>query len=293
MYRNWYRLQWRKGVMHKKALKFAIAQRKPELAISAVTNYNAAPTLVLEEAIKANQNDIVQLLVDNNADANAGLTYAINNNKNNFIPMMLNKGAKVTPDQIAKVASNGDNVLVKTLIDAGGDKNAALAGAMAAKKYPTAELLVQAGATPDNIVKAAVDNKQKSLLIAALDAGADANPGLAPAINAGMNDYAELLFKAGAKTTDVNLVNAVLNKRDLVLLKLMLDNQTSPDLGMPVAVATNNTDAVKMLLEKNASANTPSLIATAAKNKNIAMIDLLVKTGADPKECNDGSNKIK
>ena len=33
-------------------------------------------------------------------------------------------------------------------------------------------MLIQAGATPDNIVKPAVENSQKSLLMAALDAGA-------------------------------------------------------------------------------------------------------------------------
>jgi len=271
-----------KGADANKALKFAVANRKPDIAGAAISTYGANANNALDDAIRSNQTDVISLLLDNNADPNIGLTAALNNNKINLIPLMIGKGAKVSSEQMSKVAATGDNALIKNLIEAGGDKNAALAGAMAAKKYQSAELIIQAGATPDNIIKPAVENKQKNLMIAALDAGADANPGLAPAINAGLADYAELLFKGGAKTNDVNLVNTVISKRDINLLKLILANQTSPDLGMPVAVSSNNTEAVQLLLANSADAKAAPLIAAAAKNKNVAMIDLLVKAGADP-----------
>ncbi|MEO6454917.1 MAG: ankyrin repeat domain-containing protein [Ginsengibacter sp.] len=300
-----------KGGNSQKALKFAIANRKPDIAASAITAFSADVNLVLEDAIKSNQADVITLLLENNADPNAGLTYSINNNKTNLIPLMIEKGAKISPQQISKVAASGDNALLPKLIEAGGDKDAALAGALSAGKYATAEMLIQAGAAPGNVVKIAVDNKQKGLLVAALDAGADANPGLASAINAGLMDYAELLFKAGAKTNDLNLVNAVITKKNLPVLKLMLENQTNPDLGMNTAIAagyaeavqlmldnkanpkgvgflatavkSNNLPITEMLVKAGADAKSPELISGAVKNKNLPMVDILVKAGADPK----------
>lgn len=271
-----------KGGDAQKVLKYAIANRKPDMAAAAITNHGANANAVLDDAVKANQADLVSLMLDNQADPNLALTSALNNKKINLVPMIISKGAKVSNEQMIKVGATGDNALVKNLIDAGGDKNAALSGAMSAGKYQTAELIIQAGATPDNVVLTAVNNKQKNLLVAALDAGADANPGLAPAISNGLPDYAELLFKAGAKTNDVKLVAAVISKRDLNLLKLMLANQTDANLGMQAAVAANYPEAVQLLLSNNADAKASALIATAAKNKNQAMIDMLVKAGANP-----------
>lgn len=272
-----------KGGDAQKALSYAIANRKPDIAAAAITSYNAKPDMVMEDAIRQNQTDVVTLLLDNNADASLGLTYAINNNKNNFIPMMLAKGAKVTDEQITKVAAGGDNTLVKTLVEAGGNKNAALAAAMGAKKFQTATMLVQAGATPDNIVNPAVENNQKELLVAALEAGANANEGLNTALNQGKKDFAELLFKAGAKTDDAAVIKNVITKGDLSVLKLMIDNQTNANIGMTAAVELNNTAAVQMLMDNNADAKPAGLIATAVKNKNQQMVELLLKGGADAK----------
>jgi len=270
-----------KGGDAQKALSFAIANRKPDLAATAITGFGAKPDLVMEDAIKQNQTDIVNLLLDNGANADMGLTYAVNNNKTNFIPLMIGKGAKVNDAQISKVAATGDNALVKTLIDAGGNKDVALTGAMTAKKYQTATLIIQAGATPTNIVKTAVENNQKELLVAALDAGADANPGLPAALSTGKKDLAELLFKAGAKTNDPVLVKAAIAKADLSILKLMIDNQTDPNIGLSAAVELNNTAAAQMLLENNADAKPAALIATAVKNKNLQLTEMLLKSGAD------------
>jgi ankyrin repeat protein len=273
-----------KGGDSQKVLKYAIANRKTDLAASAVANYGANPSLVLDEAIKLNQTDVVTLLLDNNADPNIGLTSAINNNKPAFIGMMIDRGAKVSNEQMAKLGAMGDNNLLPKLIEAGGDKNAALGGALSAKKYSTAELLVQAGATSDSLVNVAVTNKQKNLLIAALDGGANPTPGLAPAINNGLTDYAELLFKAGAKTNDANLVKAALSKGNLDMLKLMVDNGTDANLGMLPAVTANNLPAVQMLIEKGGNAAAQGLIGQAVKTKNTQMIELLVKNGANPND---------
>ena len=272
-----------KGGDAQKVLKYGMAQRKPDLIASAVSNFKADPNLVLEDAIKNNQNDVVNLLMDNNADANAGLTYAINNNKTNYVQLMLDRGAKVTNNQIAKVAVSGDKVLLPKLIQAGGNKDAALTAAMGAKKFDIAEMLIQAGAKPDNVIQPAVENNQKNLVIAALDAGADANQGLPAALNAGKKDFAELLFKAGAKTSDINIVKNVITKGDLSILKLMLDNQTDANIGMTAAVTLNNTAAVQMLLDNNADAKPAALIATAVNNKNNQLVEMLLKAGADAK----------
>jgi len=273
-----------KGGDSQKVLKYAIANRKTDLAASAVANYGANPSQVLDEAIKLNQTDVVTLLLDNNADPNIGLTSAIANNKPALIGLMIDRGAKVTNDQMAKLGALGDNNLLPKLIEAGGDKNAALGGALTAKKYPTAELLVQSGATSDSLVRVAVVNKQKNLLIAALDGGASPNPGLAPAINNGLTDYAELLFKAGAKTNDANLVKAALTKGNLDLLKLMVENGTDANLGMLASITANNLPAVQLLIDKGGNAAAQGLLGQAVKIKNTQIIELLVKNGANPND---------
>ncbi len=272
-----------KGGDSQKALQYAISQHKPDMAAQAITNFRANPNAVLEDAIKSNQTDIVTLLLENGADPNNGLGFAIKNNKNNFISLMIDKGAKVSDEQMSTVAATGDLMLIRKLTDAGGDKNAALTGAMGAKKFQAAEALIQAGASPVNIVKIAVESNQRNLLVAALNAGADANEGLPSAITAGMRDFADLLFKKGAKTSDVALVNAVVAKSDLQMLKLMIDNQTSPDIGMPFAVESNNVTVIQMLLTNGADAHPFELISKAVKNNNIQITGMLIKAGADAK----------
>lgn len=269
-----------KGGDAQKALRYAIVQRKPDLAGSAVANFSANPNLVMEDAIKANQTDVVALLLDNNADPNTGLTAAINNNKTNFIGMMIDRGARVSADQISKVAATGDNVLLPKLIEAGGDVNAGLSGAMAAKKYETAAMLIQAGARPDNIVVPAVTANQKNLLIAALDAGADANPGLAPAVNAGFTDLVDLLFKGGATVTDPALIKTAVSKNNTSMVQMMLQNGAKPNDGLAAAIAANSTSLSKILIDAGANAADPAFLIQAVKNKNSSLVSMLLDNGA-------------
>ena len=266
------------------ALEYAVTNKKAMLASDALMMYHADPDKYLSTAIKANQLDIVQAMLDNNANKENALTYTLEQPNPAMLDLCLNSGATVQDQHVAIAAKAGHDDDLQKLINAGGSPDVALTSAMDASQFKTAEKMIEQGAKPYNVVKTAVERQQRSLLVAALQAQADPSPGLAPAIQANNTEYAKLLFEAGAQTNDPALVNSALDNNNTQLLRLMIDNGTVVTNGdfMKKVAGNKNSQMVQMLLDAGADANPGLLPAVQANDAGIVQMLLAAGANASP-----------
>lgn len=243
----------------------------------------SAPSGIVKTAVERKQKNLLIAALDNGGSAGEGLTAAVNNNATDYVTLLINKGATAKSGDVSTAAKAGNNAILQLLIENGqGDANDGMEAAMTAKKWNTAEMLIQAGATADGeVVKSAVRNKQKSLLSTALDNGADANAGVDAAVNNNLTDYAQLLVDGGAQFSDPTLIIKAIDNKNTPLINLMLDNGITPDAGLEHAITKNDADVAGLLIEKGANAADDKYIKVAAKNKNLAMVNLLIGAGAN------------
>lgn len=299
-----------KGADANKALKYGVENKKTAIASTALFDYSADANLYLEAAVKNQQQELLQAMMDSGGSADRALTYAIQYKKSPMLDFILGYNPSITNSHVSTLAAAGSNEDLMKLIQAGGSAEVGLSSAMKAGKYPTAELMIQNGAAPSNVVKTAVEQRQKKLLQTALNFQADPNPGLYPAIKGGMMDYAELLFQAGGQINNPTLVEAVLdggnsqmldlmgkNSIDLSrseymqkavqlkktdLIKVLLDHNANPNDGMMYAVKGNSTNIVRDLIAAGASGSSSELLIASTTHNSTELTQLLLSAGAAP-----------
>ncbi len=244
----------------------------------------STPSGIVSTAVIKKQKNLLITALENGGDANEGLSSAVNAKQADYVTLLIEKGATAKAVDVSTAAKAGDNAILQLLIEEGqGDANDGMEAAMRAKKWSTVEMLVQAGATADGkVVKAAVANKQKNLLNTAIENGADANAGVEAAVNNNLTDYAQILVDAGAQFSDPAFIIKAIDNKNTPLINLMLDNGISPDAGLAHAITKNDAPVVGLLIEKGANAADDKYIKVAAKNKNLAMVNMLLKAGANP-----------
>ena len=244
----------------------------------------STPTGIVKTAVVKKQKSLLVAALDNGGNENEGLTISVNSDQTDYVALLIEKGATAKSEDVSGAAKAGNNAMLQLLIENGqGDATDGMAAAMIAKKWSTVEMLIQAGATADGeVVKAAVRNKQKNLLSTALDNGADANAGIETAVNSNLTDYAQILVDAGAQFSNPVYVVKAIDNKNTPLINLMLDNGITPDAGLEHAITKNDAAIVGLLIGKGANAADDKFIKVAAKNKNLAMVEMLIKAGANP-----------
>ena len=236
-----------------KALAYAVSSKNPTLAMDAIMSYSANPDPHVKAAMSSRSTELVDIMLQGNADKEMALHHAIDLKNSSMIDVCINNGAMPTDAHTQKLASNGEDADLQKLINAGASADVALKAAMEAKQYPTAIKMIDAGATPNDVIKTAVEQKQMVLLKKALEYQADPAPGLLPAVSTKQAEYAKLLLEAGA---DANTA-------------------------MPMAIDLNESNLVQLLIDHGADVAQSSFIEKATTNKNSAMVKLLLDAGAD------------
>lgn len=301
-----------------KALGYAVSSKNPNLAMDAIMTYSANPDPHVRNAMSNRSTEIVDILLQGNADKDQALHHAIDLNNSSMIDVCINNGAMPNDAHTKKVASAGKDADLQKLIDAGANAEVALSAAMGAKKYGTAVKMIDAGATPENVVKTAVEQKQLPLLKKALEYQADPAPGLLPAISAKQSEYAKLLLEAGADANTAMPTAIDLNESTLVqllidngadaaqtsfiekactnknsaMVKLLLDAGADASAGLLPAVKVNESNITQLLITAGATVNSSELITTAAGHNNPTLTGLLIDAGANPADALEPCLKV-
>lgn len=272
------------GVDPNVALSQALASNNIFFTNKAIESGAITSSGQVAQAATQGKNDVLKILIENGrGNPNDGMTPAIMAGKYQTVEYLVQSGATATSDQIAKLAEQGQNNILKLLIEDGqADPNDGLRAAMGAAQYTTAEMLIQAGADADGIVKTAVEKKQKSLLVTALDAGADPAPGLSAAVAMGSVDYTKLLIDSGASTITNDHMSTAAKLKKTELVKILLQAGGKPQDGLRAAVESNSPEIVALLLKSGAKGNDNTLLKKSVAFNNVALTKLLVEAGANP-----------
>ncbi|XP_065583414.1 ankyrin-1-like [Artemia franciscana] len=293
--------------------KLPIDKRKSSAEIDAMNAHGKTPLAI---AIKANNLNLVEILLDRGADPNYGecLHYAVEKGRVNICKLLIDFGAKLDAMNAKKdtpllIAIRNNNLeLVIFLLDRGANPNCGECLHLIVQKgrADLCKLLIKSGAELDAAnahgktpLVTAIKANNLNLVEVLLDRGANPNCGecLHLAVQKGRADLCKLLIKSGAELDATNahgktpLVTAI-KVNNLNLVEILLDRGANPNRGecLHLAVQKGRADLCKLLIDKmkssaeidamNAHGKTP--LATAIKANNLNLVEILLDRGADP-----------
>jgi len=259
-----------------------------------------------------NQNDVnlAKLFIERGAVATPLMfTQAIEAGNSQMVYALLQAGdADHTALQAA--ANKNDAVLFKTLIDnrVSLENNGPINTAIDKSNYDIIALGLNNGASAEATLEYAISRNNKQAIMMALDRGAngtpalafaikssdnalfkdiinnhggDANQGMTLAYNANLLSTAQIALDAGANP-NTQLAKAS-SEGKTAWVKAMLAKNANPDPGMKGAVDGQHNEVVKLLIEAGAKTSGGAYIQSAAQNKNLPLVKILVEDGdTDP-----------
>ncbi|MEL6672440.1 MAG: ankyrin repeat domain-containing protein [Bacteroidota bacterium] len=247
----------------------------------------ASPTQVVKIAVENQEMELLRTALSYQADPQPGLAPAIHGNHTSFAKALFEAGAQ-TQDPALVIASldNGNSEILSWLIQSG------------------------TAVTNPAFIQKATTNKKLDQVQMLLNAGARPNDGLPTAININETRIASLFFEAGGKTNDPNLVHKALDNKNLEILRwmmktgtnlkapsfleksvnlkshelvsLLLEAGANPNDGLGTAIKINDSRISGLLLSQGADASPAGYMATASQNQNIQIVNMLLQAGADP-----------
>ncbi len=270
------------GASPSNALSYAV-QKQNAAAINLCLDYDGNPNLATGYAASKNDAALFTKLIDTyKANGTMALSAAVAANNINLARIALERGA-ANPDYDLKAqADQGNEAMVKLLVEFNGNPDLAMPGTIANQKVALLEFLVQSGANLANpgYITQAAELQSLDMVKILVDNGANPDPGMPLAVN--NNNYAmtSYLLSAGANVN--GFMKAPAAAGNLQMVKILLDNGASPDEGMASAVQASQLEIAKILLSYGASSQ--GHLAQPAQTGNVEMIKLLLEYGANPNE---------
>lgn len=273
-----------------KALIFAVEQRDVTFATKMILDYHANPTSGMAKAVETNNLQMVNLLLNNGADANDQIDEVSTQGKNDLLTAMLQKGGDANLG-VALAATNDKTSTLKILLDNRGDANLAMPIAINKGSLPMVQMCLAAqppaDVTNSQYVVKACELSNYDILNALLMALAPPDPGMPISIPKGDARLVELMIKAGASAAPADYLVTACTRKDEPIVKLLLsvqapEKKADPNVGMPISIEQGSAGIVSMLLEAGADGTRPQFIDNASAKGHDAIVSSLLKSGADP-----------
>lgn len=274
----------------------------PRISWDDIDDHDVART-ALQTAAENGHNDMVQLLLDNHADVNAGtgshtaLRAAIESNNTDIAKLLLDSQADPDP----KPAGKDDRTIIHVAVER---KNIEIVGLLLAHN-------VDANAKPSNgnsrtVLERAIGTRDIDMVKLLLRNGVDVNlqirvrTPLVVAIQSNDIDIVQLLLENKADINDKNCdptaLEAAATRGYIEIMKLLLRNDADVNskssengrTALQGAARKRHLDCVKLLLENNVEVNASSsgeygrtALHEAALNGQIDVVQLLLNNGAN------------
>lgn len=285
------------GLDKNAALSQAI-QRNQFALVPDLIQAGAKPDNAMIYAVRSNNLQLLTQLVEMyGADPNAALIPAVQAGNLPIMDVLLLNGADPSPALSAAV-ENGNAQVVTMLLDKGASPDAALAPAVKARKAEVAKLLIAKGADGSNpaLLTSAAGNGDDATVAVLLDAGATPQDGVAAALNARSAPVLTRLMNAGADASDPKLLFDAARKSSAGPLRVILaaggDPNMRDDAGRPlivIAAASADVSTLLTLLQAGAdkeaadSAGTRAIHAAVVRkdDQTYDLVDTLIKAGVD------------
>ncbi len=264
-------------------IEYGVQNNNLNIVETAVGQHGGDPNTYFPLALEKNNMQIINYLLEANANPAQAMDVAIQQNNTSFVKVLLEKGA-VANDYLNIAIDKNQETIIKELILKGADPNIGLEYAMKKRSYSIAQIMVEAGAYADayQVVETAVSEKQINLLKAALNGGADPNPGMSLAIKRNDTDYAKLLLQANADASQENYIQQATQNNNTSLVNALLEKGADPNKGLAMAVQNRNINLMKSFLEKGANPEGFDLVKLAVQEKNSSLLGVVLNAGAKP-----------
>lgn len=233
----------------------------------------------VKQAAELQSLPMVQLLVNNGANAQPAMASAIAQSNYQMTEFLLSKDAS-PQGHILTVVSKGDVNLARLLLNYGANPNEGITQAVTSGKADMANLLLQNGASPNDQLEAPSKAGDVAMVTLLLKFGANPTEGIKSAVQNNHTPVAALLLERGA--SPAGLLNIAAGFGNLTIVKLLIERGINPNEGIKSAVVKNSTEVSLFLLANNAAIT--GLIAIAAELGNEKVVDELLKRGAVPQE---------
>lgn len=271
------------GASASNALYYAV-QKENMAAITLCLTHDGNPNLVTAFAARKNNVELfTELLNTYKANGTMALSEAVAANNLLLARVALEQG-NANPDVDLKgQADNGNEAMVKLLIEFNGHADLAMPGTIANNKAALLDFLLKNGGNPADPAYIALAANLESLEMVQLlvEHGANPNPGMPIAVAKNNYTLTSYLLSAGAHVN--GFMKGPAASGNLQMVKILLDNGASPNEGMASAVEAGQLEIVKTLLSYGATSK--GYLAFPAQNGNLDMVKVLLAYGADP---NDG-----
>jgi len=248
-------------------------------------NADATPPEYIQQATNHKNTSMISALLDKGADANYGMPIAITQNNTSVVTMFLQRNADASnPEYMSQAAEFENMTIVTALLEKGASPEPAMPIAFSKNNTTMALALLSKGgnAHNPNYMSQAAEFSNVNLIDALLSQQADPNPGMLPSVSNGNIQIVSKLISAGADATSPDYIASAARQGKLDLVTLLLDNNANPDAGMNRAVGGGFTPIVRLLISRGADGTPAQYIQKACELENNSMVDLLIKSNADP-----------
>lgn len=271
---------------------------------------DANPNLGLIPAAEAGKSKSVALLLEYDADANPLLDWAVKQNKTAYVKQAIGANADATaPKYISTAATNGSLEIVTQLIEAGATADNGMLPATRANKLTIVQKLIAEGAdaSSDKLLGASAVHNSPTLTNIFIQAGANPQAGLAPAVRNNAAKTMQLLFSSGAvvQEKDQDLVLTSVKNDCTACAKILINEGLAAEYKegatgkylMHYAAENSNAAILRLLFDHGAeidpvaSGSTPLHLAVRNR-KGLAAVDALIQLGADVNATNGKGKKV-
>jgi|JI9StandDraft_2_1071091.scaffolds.fasta_scaffold02384_4 ankyrin repeat protein len=267
----------------------------------------------LDRVLKTNESELLVLMLQNGADANAAANKAIEYNNIKMLNTVLdNSAARATNELFEKAVSLRNQEAAIELLVRGIDKDEAMSYVIAKKDKTMVDLVLGMNASVASTNKAllyAAEERDLALATKAIvQYNADPTIGMAPAIRNNHMEMVSLLLKHRADPNDqmdeaagqglTAIVEALLAANAdpdrgiapaathdrIAALQVLLDANGDANLAMPIAIEKGNTTMVNMCIAapKPADVFRAEYMVTTCQRSNLDILNALLLAGAPP-----------
>lgn len=273
-------------------------------------NNNANPNLGLIPAAEAEKSKAVALLLEYDADANPLLDWAIKQNKTAYVKQAIGANADATASKyIATASTNGNLEIVNTLLGAGASADDGMMPATKANKLSVVQKLMQEGAdgSSDQLLATSAGHNNTALTDIFIQAGANPQVGLAPAVAKNAAKTMQLLFSSGAEVQekDQGLLLISVKNDCTACAKVLVEEGLAAEYKegatgkylMHIAAENSNAGIIALLFDHGAEidprvAGSTPLHLAVRNRKGLAAVDTLIQLGADVNATNGKGKKV-
>lgn len=218
------------------ALKEAVKQDKVALAKTVIDlkREEINPTSTVEIAVSNQSLQMVELLVENDADPNEGLVEAISRENVSITAFLIQSGAEtLKPEYIQEAVKRENLELSKLLVEQGtANVDDAIVEATKTANVEITEYLLEKGATPVEALKEAMETNNEDII---------------------------LLLLEKTNTIGANFISTAARKGNAKVIEELIQRGSDPQEGFEDALRYKQTDALSLLLDKGAIANNESM----------------------------------